>query len=137
MILQCRNQRPEQALEMGLVHELAPVAEVVERARQWVLTKGDPEQPWDKKGFKIPGGGLTHPGTAQTFMVGNALVAKNTKHKAQLPCPDRGPVRHIRGLCHFIRRRPEDRIPVLRLPAGRAGCAQYDAQPVRQQGQGR
>jgi 3-hydroxyacyl-CoA dehydrogenase/enoyl-CoA hydratase/3-hydroxybutyryl-CoA epimerase len=85
MILQCRNQRPEQALEMGLVHELAPVAEVVERARQWVLTKGDPEQPWDKKGFKIPGGGLTHPGTAQTFMVGNALVAKNTKHNYPAP----------------------------------------------------
>jgi 3-hydroxyacyl-CoA dehydrogenase/enoyl-CoA hydratase/3-hydroxybutyryl-CoA epimerase len=85
MILQCRNQRPEQALEMGLVHELAPVAEVVERARRWVLEKGDPEQPWDKKGFKIPGGGLMHPGTAQTFMVGNALVAKNTKHNYPAP----------------------------------------------------
>ncbi|MDH3924482.1 MAG: 3-hydroxyacyl-CoA dehydrogenase NAD-binding domain-containing protein [Xanthomonadales bacterium] len=85
MILQCRNQRPEQALEMGLVHELAPVAEVVEKARQWVLEKGDPEQPWDKKGFKIPGGGLMHPGTAQTFMVGNALVAKNTKHNYPAP----------------------------------------------------
>jgi 3-hydroxyacyl-CoA dehydrogenase/enoyl-CoA hydratase/3-hydroxybutyryl-CoA epimerase len=85
MILQCRNQRPEQALETGLVHELAPVAEVVERARQWVLEKGDPEQPWDKKGFKIPGGGLMHPGTAQTFMVGNALVAKNTRHNYPAP----------------------------------------------------
>jgi 3-hydroxyacyl-CoA dehydrogenase/enoyl-CoA hydratase/3-hydroxybutyryl-CoA epimerase len=85
MILQCRNQRPEQALEMGLVHELAPAAEVVERARQWVLEKGDPEQPWDKKKFKIPGGGLAHPGTAQTFMVGNALVAKNTRHNYPAP----------------------------------------------------
>ncbi|MFC1690085.1 3-hydroxyacyl-CoA dehydrogenase NAD-binding domain-containing protein [Pseudomonadota bacterium] len=85
MILQCRNQKPEQALEIGLVHELAPVAEVVERARQWVLEKGDPEQPWDKKGFKIPYGGLTHPGTVQTFMVGNALVAKNTKHNYPAP----------------------------------------------------
>jgi 3-hydroxyacyl-CoA dehydrogenase/enoyl-CoA hydratase/3-hydroxybutyryl-CoA epimerase len=85
MVLQCRNQQPDQALEIGLVHELAPVAEVVERARSWVLEKGDPQQPWDKKGFKIPGGGLTHPGTAQTFMVGNALLAKNTKHNYPAP----------------------------------------------------
>jgi 3-hydroxyacyl-CoA dehydrogenase/enoyl-CoA hydratase/3-hydroxybutyryl-CoA epimerase len=85
MILQCRNQKPEQALEMGLVHELAPVAEIVERARRWVLEKGDPEQPWDKKGFKIPGGGLNHPAVAQVFMGGNALIAKNTKHNYPAP----------------------------------------------------
>jgi len=85
MILQCRNQKPEKALEMGLVHELAPAAEVVERARRWVLDVGEFEQPWDKKGFKIPHGGLMHPGTAQTFMVGNALVAKNTKHNYPAP----------------------------------------------------
>jgi 3-hydroxyacyl-CoA dehydrogenase/enoyl-CoA hydratase/3-hydroxybutyryl-CoA epimerase len=85
MVLQCRNQKPEEALSIGLVHELAPVSEVVERARRWVLETGDPEQPWDKKGFKIPYGGLTSPGTVQTFMVGNALLAKNTKHNYPAP----------------------------------------------------
>ena len=85
MVLQCRNQKPEQALEIGLVHELAPVAEVVERAKRWVREEGDPEQPWDKKGFKIPHGGLMSPGTVQTFMVGNALLAKNTKHNYPAP----------------------------------------------------
>ena len=85
MVLQCRNQRPDQALEMGLVHELAPVSEIVERARQWVLENGDPEQPWDKKGFKIPFGGLTSPGTVQNFMGGNSLIAKNTKHNYPAP----------------------------------------------------
>jgi 3-hydroxyacyl-CoA dehydrogenase/enoyl-CoA hydratase/3-hydroxybutyryl-CoA epimerase len=85
MVLQCRNQRPEQALKMGLVHELAPVTEVVERARNWVLEKGDPEQPWDKRGFKIPYGGLMSPGTVQIFMGGNSLIAKNTKHNYPAP----------------------------------------------------
>ena len=85
MVLQCRNQKPEKALEMGLVHELAPAAEVVERARRWILDAGDAVQPWDKKGFKFPGGGLTSPGTAQTFMVGNALLAKNTRHNYPAP----------------------------------------------------
>jgi 3-hydroxyacyl-CoA dehydrogenase/enoyl-CoA hydratase/3-hydroxybutyryl-CoA epimerase len=85
MVLQCRNQKPEQALDMGLVHELAPASEVVERARRWVLEKGDPLQPWDKKGFRIPHGGLTSPGTAQVFMGGNALIAKNTRHNYPAP----------------------------------------------------
>jgi 3-hydroxyacyl-CoA dehydrogenase/enoyl-CoA hydratase/3-hydroxybutyryl-CoA epimerase len=85
LILQCRNQKPEQALEMGLVHEIAPVAEIVERARRWVLENGDPEQPWDKKGFRIPGGGLTHPAVAQVFMGGNALIARNTRHNYPAP----------------------------------------------------
>ena len=85
MILQCRNLRPGQALEMGLVHELAPVAEIVERAKKWVLESGDPEQPWDKKGFKFPHGGLAHPMTAQTFMGGNALLAKATRHNYPAP----------------------------------------------------
>ena len=85
MILQCKNQRPRQALEIGLVHETAPAAEIVERARRWVLEKGDPAQPWDKKGFKFPGGGLAHPATAQTFMGGNALLTKATRHNYPAP----------------------------------------------------
>jgi 3-hydroxyacyl-CoA dehydrogenase/enoyl-CoA hydratase/3-hydroxybutyryl-CoA epimerase len=85
MVLQCRNQRPQQALEMGLVHELAPADEVVERARQWILNNGDPVAPWDKKGFRIPHGGLMSPSTAQTFMGGNSLVAKNTRHNYPAP----------------------------------------------------
>src|SRR5690606_31727200 len=39
----------------------------------------EPVAPWDRKGFKVPGGvGMQNPGIAQTFMVGTALVAKNT-----------------------------------------------------------
>ena len=86
MILQCINQTPDQALKLGLVHEVAPVAEIVERARQWVLTKGDAEQPWDKKGFKVPGGaGAMTPKTAQQYMVGTSLLAGKTQHNYPAP----------------------------------------------------
>ncbi len=86
MILQCLNQKPEQALKLGLVHEVAPVAEIVERARQWVLTKGDAEQPWDKKGFRVPGGaGAMTPKTAQQYMVGTSLLAGKTQHNYPAP----------------------------------------------------
>jgi 3-hydroxyacyl-CoA dehydrogenase/enoyl-CoA hydratase/3-hydroxybutyryl-CoA epimerase len=86
MILQCINQSPEQALKLGLVHELAPAAEIVERARQWVLTVGDAEQPWDKKGFKVPGGaGAMTPRNAQNYMVGTSLLAGKTQHNYPAP----------------------------------------------------
>jgi len=86
LILQCINQGPEQALKLGLVHELAPVAEIVERARQWVLTQGDPQQPWDKKGYKMPGGaGAMTPKNAQNYMVGTSLLAGKTQHNYPAP----------------------------------------------------
>ncbi len=86
MILQCINQTPDQALASGLVHEVAPVAEIVERARQWVLNTGDAEQPWDKKGYRVPGGaGAMTPKNAQNYMVGASLVAGKTQHNYPAP----------------------------------------------------
>lgn len=86
MILQCKNVNPQKALELGIVHELAPTDGVVEAARQWVLNEGDPEQPWDKKGFKVPGGaGAMTPKTAQNYMVGTSLLAGKTQHNYPAP----------------------------------------------------
>ncbi len=86
MILQSKNISPQQALELGLVHELAAADQVVEQARQWVLQSGDPVQPWDKKGFKVPGGaGAMTPKNAQNYMVGASLIAGTTYHNYPAP----------------------------------------------------
>ena len=43
-------------------------------------------QPWDRKGFKIPGGaGQTSPAAAQAFMAGTALTAKATMRNYPAP----------------------------------------------------
>ena len=86
LILQGKNIRPEQALELGIVHELAPAQEVVERAKHWLLEIGDPLAPWDKKGFKVPGGaGAMTPRNAQTFMVGTSLLVGKTQNNYPAP----------------------------------------------------
>jgi 3-hydroxyacyl-CoA dehydrogenase/enoyl-CoA hydratase/3-hydroxybutyryl-CoA epimerase len=77
---------PAEALKLGLVHELAPAAEVAARARAWIATGPDPVAPWDRKGFRIPGGaGLGNPAIGQVFSVGTALVTKQTQRNYPAP----------------------------------------------------
>ena len=86
LILQAKNVNSQKALELGIVHELAPADQVVERARKWVLEKGDPVQPWDKKDFRLPGGaGAMTPRNAQNYTVSTSLVAGKTQHNYPAP----------------------------------------------------
>jgi 3-hydroxyacyl-CoA dehydrogenase/enoyl-CoA hydratase/3-hydroxybutyryl-CoA epimerase len=86
VITEGKQLAPADALKKGLVHEVAPAAEIVERARQWILKGAEGIQPWDKKGFKIPGGaGQTSPAAAQAFMVGAALTARTTMRNYPAP----------------------------------------------------
>jgi 3-hydroxyacyl-CoA dehydrogenase / enoyl-CoA hydratase / 3-hydroxybutyryl-CoA epimerase len=86
LITEGRQLAPADALKKGLVHEVAPAAEIVARARQWILKGGEGVQPWDKKGFRVPGGaGQSTPGSAQAFMIGTALTARTTMRNYPAP----------------------------------------------------
>lgn len=86
LITEGRTVRAQEALKKGLVHEVAPAAEIVERARQWMLNGGAGVQPWDRKGFRIPGGaGQASPAAAQAFMMGTALTAQATMRNFPAP----------------------------------------------------
>jgi 3-hydroxyacyl-CoA dehydrogenase/enoyl-CoA hydratase/3-hydroxybutyryl-CoA epimerase len=86
MILQTKNVKAQKALDLGLVHELAPADQLLERARKWILESGDAVQPWDNKGFQVPGGaGAMTPKNAQNFMVGTSLLAGTTQHNYPAP----------------------------------------------------
>ena len=78
---------PAKAHALGFIEALATDADdMLAQARAWILDQGDAVQPWDKKGFKFPGGaGASRPGTAQTFMVGTALVSQKTMHNYPAP----------------------------------------------------
>ena len=73
-----KSFRPQEALAQGIVHEVVPAGEEVAAAKRWILTKGDAKAPWDKPDFKIPGGGPYHPAGSQVFIMGNALLRKQS-----------------------------------------------------------
>ena len=75
MIMQGKNLSPREALEAGLVHEVTSADRLVDAAKAWLRDSGDPVQPWDRKGFKVPGGaGSLDANFRNTFIAANAMT---------------------------------------------------------------
>jgi 3-hydroxyacyl-CoA dehydrogenase/enoyl-CoA hydratase/3-hydroxybutyryl-CoA epimerase len=88
VLLQGQRHRPRKALELGLVHEVVDtVEELVPAAKAWI--KANPEggvQPWDVKGYKIPGGTPSNPSFAANLPAFPANLRKQIKG-ANMPAP--------------------------------------------------
>lgn len=62
VLLEGRRYRPGQAVEVGLVHEIAAdQAELLARARTFIEEHPEAAQPWDTPGYRMPGGAPSHP----------------------------------------------------------------------------
>lgn len=73
--------KPAEAVGMGLFDAAVPASELLDKAKAWLMDKPFAVQPWDKKGFKIPGGGgAMHPKAVQTFMAANAMSQEKSMH---------------------------------------------------------
>ena len=89
LLLQGQRIRPEQAVEMGLVDELVSSREeLVPAAKRWIASKAgeDVAQPWDVKGYKIPGGTPSTPSLAANLPAFPANLRKQIKG-ANYPAP--------------------------------------------------
>ncbi|HOM13906.1 MAG TPA: 3-hydroxyacyl-CoA dehydrogenase NAD-binding domain-containing protein [Rubrivivax sp.] len=84
-LLEGKSADAATALQAGLVHEIVAPGELLAAARRWLLGAPKAVQPWDEKGFRIPGGGPLDPRVAPAFVVGNALLQARTCHN--LPAP--------------------------------------------------
>ncbi len=85
-LLEGGNINAKEAKKLGLVHEIVAPGEAVAAARRWLTGTPSAVQPWDQKGFKVPGGvAFVSPGVTQTFMGATALVAKKTLHNYPAP----------------------------------------------------
>jgi 3-hydroxyacyl-CoA dehydrogenase/enoyl-CoA hydratase/3-hydroxybutyryl-CoA epimerase len=80
--------KPAQAKEIGLVDEVVPtVEELVPAAKAWIKANPDSHtQPWDAKGYKMPGGTPSSPGLAAILPSFPALLRKQLKG-APMPAP--------------------------------------------------
>jgi 3-hydroxyacyl-CoA dehydrogenase/enoyl-CoA hydratase/3-hydroxybutyryl-CoA epimerase len=80
--------KPAQAKELGLIDEVLPTTEeLVPAAKAWI--KANPEahtQPWDAKGYKMPGGTPSSPALAAILPSFPALLRKQLKG-APMPAP--------------------------------------------------
>lgn len=90
-LLEGKKVTPEKALKAGMIHETVDSLDaLIPRAKAYILEQKGNEaaavQPWDVKGFKIPGGDANSPKLAQVLMGAPAMLAKKTR--GLLPAPE-------------------------------------------------
>jgi 3-hydroxyacyl-CoA dehydrogenase/enoyl-CoA hydratase/3-hydroxybutyryl-CoA epimerase len=90
LLMQGQEVRPGKAKEMGLVDEVvATREELVPAAKAWIKAQPSDEptvQPWDVKGYKLPGGTPSNPKLAQNLPAFPANLRKQLKG-ANYPAP--------------------------------------------------
>ena len=81
VLLEGKRFTPQQALAQGLVDELVGTREeLLPAARAWVLAhRDDAGNPWDKPGYKMPGGTPRSPAMAQFLPAFPSLLRQQTK----------------------------------------------------------
>ncbi|MDD5175019.1 MAG: 3-hydroxyacyl-CoA dehydrogenase NAD-binding domain-containing protein [Sterolibacterium sp.] len=86
LLLTGRQVKPEEALKLGIVNALAKAEDVVAKAREWLLGKPTAVQPWDVKGFRVPGGaGPMAPHAPRSFTAGATILAQQTQRNNRAP----------------------------------------------------
>ncbi|TKJ95297.1 3-hydroxyacyl-CoA dehydrogenase [Pseudomonas fluorescens] len=87
-LLEGKKVRPAQALQAGLIDELAADREaLLAQARAWVLANPEVRQPWDNKGYAIPGGTPSHPKVAQMLAIAPSILRSKTQ--GCFPAPEK------------------------------------------------
>nr|MDQ3579369.1 3-hydroxyacyl-CoA dehydrogenase NAD-binding domain-containing protein [Actinomycetota bacterium] len=87
VLLQGQRHKPAKAKELGLVDELVFTRdELIANAKTWIKANPDAVQPWDVKGYKIPGGTPSHPAFAANLPAFPANLRKQLKG-APMPAP--------------------------------------------------
>ncbi|HQR78668.1 MAG TPA: enoyl-CoA hydratase/isomerase family protein, partial [Actinomycetota bacterium] len=88
ILLQGQRRKPAAALEVGLVDELvSDPAELIPAAKAWIKANPQAQQPWDVKGYKIPGGTPSNPKFAAMLPAFPANLRKQLKG-APMPGPE-------------------------------------------------
>jgi 3-hydroxyacyl-CoA dehydrogenase / enoyl-CoA hydratase / 3-hydroxybutyryl-CoA epimerase len=86
-LLQGQRRKPKDALAAGIVDEIVDTPEaLINSAKTWALTHLDAQQPWDVKGYRIPGGTPSTPAFAANLPAFPANLRKQIKG-SPMPAP--------------------------------------------------
>lgn len=89
VLLQGTQYTPQRALQNGLIHEVAATEdELMAKARAFIDANPESQQPWDKPGYRIPGGTPSNPKFAANLPAFPATLRKQT-NGAPYPAPRR------------------------------------------------
>ncbi len=87
LLMQGQRVRPQKAKELGIVDEIVATREdLIPAAKAWIAANPEAAQPWDVKGYKIPGGTPSTPALAQNLPAFPANLRKQIKG-ANYPAP--------------------------------------------------
>ncbi len=87
LLMQGQRLRPDKAKEVGILDEIVATRdELVPAAKAWIAANPEAQQPWDAKGYKIPGGTPSNPKLAQNLPAFPANLRKQLKG-ANYPAP--------------------------------------------------
>lgn len=86
LLLEGKGLNPAAALKLGLVGACTPRSALVDQAKKWISEVGTSTQPWDQKGFTVPGGSgiLDMKGIAYFYMA-NGMLQASTLHNYPAP----------------------------------------------------
>jgi len=84
IILKSQRLTPEKALAGGLINEVVEsMDDLLPRAKAWISENADNKeataQPWDRKGYKVPGGAINSPRNAQFAAMAPTMLHKQTR----------------------------------------------------------
>ncbi|WP_145942320.1 3-hydroxyacyl-CoA dehydrogenase NAD-binding domain-containing protein [Corynebacterium glyciniphilum] len=81
-----RQFSAEAAKDTGLIDEIVPADQLIDAAKAWIASGPEASQPWDRKGYRMPGGTPTTPALAAMLPSFPANVTKQIKG-APMPAP--------------------------------------------------
>ena len=80
MIMMGQPTNPQAALAQGFINEVVPADDVIAKAKAWVKANPKASAPWDKKGYKFPGGaGSMDPRAVPLYLGSSAMALKQSK----------------------------------------------------------
>ncbi|MGE0733840.1 MAG: 3-hydroxyacyl-CoA dehydrogenase NAD-binding domain-containing protein [Alphaproteobacteria bacterium] len=78
VLMEGRRYKLDEALKLKLIDEIVPKDKLLDACKAWLLANPHAKQPWDEKGWRVPGGEPQSPSGIQTFMGATALTRAKT-----------------------------------------------------------